>query len=255
MKQYVVLLITELKMMFWGMKRYFVNTISMLVIMFFIFTGLFYGVKALAGASVNTQSLDAMIIGYVLWMSAMLVLQDIGNMILQESQMGTLEQLYLSPIRPKFIFIGKILSNLLFYFATTTVILYSEMLVTGRYLKINFLVFFLWLFVSLISLLGIGFAIGGLALIHKRIQAINSVLSFGLIGLMMLPVYPLNVFSFLPFIAGASTINAIIVKGATFPIEWYAFIIANSFAYLVLGMLLFGMIEKKARSMNKLSQY
>lgn len=253
--RYAVLIFTELKMMFWGMKRYFFNTVAMLVIMFVIFTGLFYGVRALAGANVNVQSLDAMIIGYVLWMCAMLALQDIGNMILQESQMGTLEQLYLSPIKTKYIFVCKIFSNLIFYFLTTTVILYSEMLVTGRYLKINFFEFYLWLFISLLSLLGVGFAVGGLALIHKRIQAVNSVLSFGLIGLMMLPVYPLNTLSFLPFIAGAYTINKSIVAGSTFPLEWYGFIILNSIGYLAMGMFFFGLIEKKARSMNKLSQY
>lgn len=46
-----------------------------------------------------------------------------------------------------------------------------------------------------------------------------------------------------------------IVRGHVYPMWWYLFIAGNSLLYLVLGLFVFGKIEKKARRLNKMGQY
>ncbi len=249
------LFVAEARMFVWELKRYLFNTGAMLVVMYLLFLGMFWGVKAIAGASVQASSLDSMVIGYVLWVSAMLALQGTGGVVLSESQRGTLEQLYLSPLGADLIFFGKAVSSTIFNFVFMTIMLYLTMLTTGRWLSVNLVYFYAVLFISLLSLTGIGFMLGGIGLIHKRTGAVNSILSFGLIGLMLLPVYPLNSLSFLPFIAGAHTINSSVVHGTTFSLWWYLFVLANSLVYLLLGLGVFRIFETKARKLNKMAQY
>jgi ABC-type polysaccharide/polyol phosphate export permease len=76
-----------------------------------------------------------------------------------------------------------------------------------------------------------------------------------MIGLMLLPVYPFRAYSLLPFLAGARTINMHITGNVAFPAWWYLYIAANSIFYLVAGILIFRLFEKRARKLNKLSQY
>lgn len=110
-------------------------------------------------------------------------------------------------------------------------------------------------FISTLSLVGISFMMGGLGLIHKKIGSLNGILSFGLIGLMLLPTYPVTPYAFLPFIAGAAAVRNSIVHGASFPLWWYAFIAVNSIFYMAMGLLIFKKMETKARRLNKMSQY
>jgi ABC-2 type transport system permease protein len=109
--------------------------------------------------------------------------------------------------------------------------------------------------ISVISLVGIGFAGGGIAIIHKRVTSIFSIFSFGIIGLMALTTYPMNVWSFLPYVPGAKTLIGSIVHGQTYPLWWYGFIFITSLVYLFVGLYLFKIYDQKARRMNKLGVY
>lgn len=249
------LLAAEARMTLWSMKRYMFNTVSMVIVMYVIFLGMFWGVRSVAGPDMQSGSLDTMVVGYVLWMSAMFAIQGMGGMVLEESQRGTLEQLYLSPLGTELIFLGRAILATLFNFFFITLLLYLAMLTTGRYHSVNLLYFYSMLLLSVLSLNGIGFMLGGIGLIHKRIGAVYGILSFGMIGLMLLPVYPFTGYSVLPFLAGARTINMQIVGGSSFPLWWYLYIAANSALYLAAGILVFRLFEKRARKLNKLGQY
>ncbi len=245
----------EAKMMYWSLRRYMFNTVAMVVVMFLIFMGMFWGIKTIGGSGVTENSLDAMLVGYILWVSAMLALSNTGTEILNESQRGTLEQLYLTSLGAHKIFFYRALMNIIFNFIFVTAMLYLSMLATNRWMAVNLLYLYSMIFISTISLVGISFMMGGLGLIHKKISSINGILSFGLIGLMLLPTYPLTPYAFLPFIAGAATVRSSIVLGKVFPPMWYIFITANSIFYMTLGFIIFKKMEKKAKKLNKMSQY
>lgn len=249
------LFVSEVRMLFWTMKRYLFNTLASVGVMFLIFMGMFWGVKTLGGDGISGDSLDAMLVGYILWMSAMLAMQTTGNEILNESQGGTLEQLYLSPLGAHRVFFFRALVNLLFNFVFITVLLYLSMAATGRWLPVHLPFLYLMVVLSTLSLVGISFMLGGIGLIHKRIGAVNAILSFGLIGMMMLPTHPLTPYAFLPFIAGAHAANRVITAGQVFPLWWYLFILGNSVFYLFLGLGVFRLMETKAKRLNKMGQY
>ncbi len=245
----------EGRMMYWSLRRYMFNTVAMVAVLFLIFMGMFWGVRTIGGSGVTGDSLDSMLVGYILWVSAMLALGNTGGEILSESQRGTLEQLYLSPLGAHRIFFFRAIVNILFNFIVMTIMLYLSMAATGRWMTINLLYLYGMVFLSTLSLVGISFMMGGLGLIHKKISSVNGILSFGLIGLMLLPTYPMTPYAFLPFIAGAAAVRNHIVLGASFPMWWYLFIAANSVFYMILGLIVFKKMEKKARKLNKMNQY
>ncbi|MFO8184591.1 MAG: hypothetical protein R6U39_10520 [Candidatus Aegiribacteria sp.] len=249
------LAVSEALMVFWTMKRYFFNTLAGMGVMFLIFMGMFWGLKTVGGQEVTEDALDAMLVGYILWMSAMMAMQSTGNEILNESQQGTLEQLYLSPLGAHTVFFFRSIINMVFNFVFVTVLLYLSMAATGRWFPVNLPYLYGMVVLCTVSLAGISFMLGGLGLIHKRIQAVNGILSFGLIGLMMLPTYPFRLTSLLPFIAGAEVVRNTVVRGTSYPFHWYLFIAANSLVYLFAGLFIFRLLEKKAMRMNKMGQY
>ena len=249
------LFVAEIRMSWWTMKRYLFNTIMGIGVMFIIFMGMFWGVKAIGGPGVSGHSLDSMLVGYILWMSALLSMQNTGSEIAKESMQGTLEQLYLSCMGAHKIFFFRAVTNTLFNFILITVLLCLAMAATNRWIMVNLPYMYFMILLATPSLMGISFMLGGISLIHKQIHAVNGILSFGLIGMMLLPSYPLSVFSFLPFIAGARTVILAIVERQSFPAWWYLFIAANSALYLSLGLFVFRIMEKKARRLNKMGQY
>ncbi len=249
------LMAAEGKMLYWTLRRYLFNTLMGFGVMFLIFMGMFWGIKTIGGTGVTGDSLDSMLVGYVLWVSAMLALQNTGTEITSESQRGTLEQLYLSPMGADKIFFVKAVMNMVFNFIFITAMLYISMAATGRWMNINLLYLYAMVLLSTLSLVGISFMMGGIGLIHKRIGSVNGILSFGLIGLMFLPTFPITPYAFLPFVAGAATVRNGIVRGHVYPVWWYLFIAGNSLLYLVLGLMIFSKMEKKARRLNKMGQY
>lgn len=251
----LTLALAELRLMGWGLKRYFFNTGALVLVMYLVFLGMFWGVRSIAGESVSADSLDSMVVGYVLWLMAMMTIQGTGGEVMNESQTGTLEQLYLSPLGADMVFLFRLVNAILFNYLFITIMLYLSMLTTGRMLTVNFPFFYGILFLSILSLVGISFMIGGIGLIHKRIGSVYGILSFALIGMMLLPVYPFTAWALLPFIAGARTVNSFTVHGTVFPAWWYMYISANSLFYLAAGMAVFRVFERKAMSMNKMGQY
>jgi ABC-2 type transport system permease protein len=253
--KFVNLIVAEAKMLYWSLRRYMFNTVAMLVVMFLIFMGMFWGIKSIGGSGVTGDSLDSMLVGYVLWVSAMLALQNTGTEITSESMRGTLEQLYLSPMGADKIFFVKAVINMVFNFVFITAMLYLSMAATGRWMNVNLPYLYGMVLLSTLSLVGISFMIGGIGLIHKRIGSLIGILSFGLIGLMLLPTYPMTPYAFLPFVAGAAAVRNSIVRGHVYPVWWYLFIIGNSLIYLLVGLFVFKKMEKKARRLNKMGQY
>jgi len=153
------------------------------------------------------------------------------------------------------IFFVKAVTNIAFNFIFITIMLYISMAATGRWMSINLLYLYGMVLLSTLSLVGISFMMGGIGLIHKRIGSVNGILSFGLIGLMLLPTYPLTPYAFLPFIAGAAAVRNSIVGGHVYPPWWYLFIAGNSLLYLVVGLFIFKKMEIKARRLYKMGQY
>jgi preprotein translocase subunit SecE len=58
--KFINLIIAEARMLYWSLRRYMFNTVAMLVVMFLIFMGMFWGVKSIGGTGVTGDSFAEM---------------------------------------------------------------------------------------------------------------------------------------------------------------------------------------------------
>jgi ABC-2 type transport system permease protein len=236
-------------------KRYIFDTLSRIISTYLIFLSLFYGIKFISGPDLDNAKLDAIIIGYIMWSFAYNAYYENSYDICEESTIGTLEQLFLAPIGFHSIVFFRMISGYLFSVLYNIAVLYLTMITTGRWLDLPIFNFLLITTLSIPAMYGLGYVFGGFSLVYKKIQSSLYVVQFALVFLVSLPAYPLNVFSFLPFTAGAYMINRMVVYGENFPLSWYLFIFAISLFYFFLGFGIFKLFEKKARRLNLLGQY
>ncbi|MEJ5274195.1 MAG: hypothetical protein WH035_08695 [Spirochaetota bacterium] len=129
------------------------------------------------------------------------------------------------------------------------------MFTTGSYFSFNVLYFLLIFFLSIPSMWWLVFIFGGIALIFKKISSFLTLMQFVIIVFVAVDGYPFGLRSFLPFAAGASSVQHLINHKGSFPIWWYFSLFAISIFYLVLGIMIFKILLKKARKMNLLGQY
>ncbi len=237
------------------LRRYFFNTISSLFVIYIIFLVYFFGIKFMTGPSMAVEKLDVLIIGYIMWMLALIGFQSTGYTVYDEMQRGTFEQMYLTSFGIEVVFIIRIIFETIFSLFFSAIILILTMFTTGRYFVIPVGKVLIALIFALPSLWGLGFVFAGLSLIFKRISAFLNLMQFVLIFFVAIKSYPINFFSFLPFAAGATTIQGIINYNAKFPIEWYLFIILISLFYFFAGIFVFKILLKKAKKFNLLGQY
>ena len=237
------------------LKRYFFDTISGVVVLTMLFLLMFYGIRFFAGPDLGDGSLDSLVIGYILWLLALMGYQKISYLIREETERGTMEQLYLCSFGIEWPLIIRTFLESIYNLILCFAVLLCCMLITGIRLDINFLHFVGVLLISLPSLWGLGLILGSLTLLLKKIGIVSQFMQFAMIGLVAVNAYPINVFSFLPFASGATTIRAAIVHGTEFPLYWYVMILAINLVYFFAGVIVYKSVERLARKRNLLCQY
>ncbi|RLA62537.1 MAG: hypothetical protein DRQ88_13415 [Epsilonproteobacteria bacterium] len=236
-------------------KRYFFDTLSRILITYLVFIAIFYGLQYMTGPSLDGKKLDELLIGYIMWTFAVSAYFENSFDISEESTIGTLEQLYLAPIGFHIIIFFRMISGYLFSIFYNVSVLYLTMLTTGHWIELPIFHFLLIITLAIPSIYGIGYIFGGLALVYKKIENSLNVVQFALILLVALPAWPIQPSSFLPFAAGAHSINRMVVEKIDFPLWWYFFIAANSLVYFLIGMSIFKIFETRAKKFNLLGQY
>ncbi|KMQ50358.1 ABC transporter, permease protein [Chitinispirillum alkaliphilum] len=249
------LFIAELTRFFVEIKRYYFETLSGLIVFYLIFISMFYGIRSFGGADFGTDRLDVLIAGYIMWTVAVMGFQVVSNSIYEETQRGTLEQIFLCSLGVEMPLILSTVIHTFFAVMISTLMLFLTMLTTGRWLYIDPTGILGVLALSLPSLWGIGLIIGSLTIVYKKIASLLQIFIFLLIAIVAVNAYPLNLFTFLPFASGATTIRLIMTQQVNFSVSWYLTIFVINYAYLFAGIVVFKMIEKSARRKNLLSQY
>ncbi len=239
--------------------RYLFNFVSAMITMFLVFLFLFYGVKTVGGgALVLGGTLEALFTGYITWMIVTISFQDLAYNVANEAQTGTLEQLYITPAGYKclafFLQTFNAVMNLFF----VLVISLFLMLATGQRLNLD-LASILPVFLAIyIQGCGLGFALAGLALIFKRVQSFFQVITFGVIGLFAVPWETFPWAKYLPFTMGQHVLQKIMTDGVRITqISGVNLMIllVTTVAYIAVGLGLFTLAEKRAKSAGLLGQY
>lgn len=255
--------ITALRAVFYRnvliLRRYAFNTVSSLVTMYIMFMVMFQGAKNLGGQAINSgDTLEAMIIGYLLWMMAIMAYSELSWDLHNQAQVGTLEQLYVSPIGFKWLNIYNLLTNLLLQFVYAGVMLGAIIATTGKKLNVDVVSIVPIFFLALLAAYGIGFIMGGLALIYKRIQSFFQILQFVFIAFLTLPWSKFPWAKYLPLSMGSALLKDVMVHGQRLwelPTSDLLVLVGTGLFYLLVGIGVFAYAEHVAKEKGLLGHY
>lgn len=242
------------------MTRYMINTISGLVSIYLFFVLVFLGMQNLSGymaGNALSGTLEGTIIGFFVWTFTIFAYSDLSWNLIGEAQAGTLEQLYLAPMGFKWVCACTVVSTFLLNLIPHTVFLLAMMATTGRWLHIDFLSLIPLMAITVLGAYGFGFALGGLALVFKRIQALFQIVQFVFLAFLLVPTR-VPWAKFLPLSLGNSLVNDVMVKGTPLwrlPIQSILMATAVGIVYLAIGLIIFARFERIARDRGLLGHY
>lgn len=242
------------------LRRYPLEMLGQLVVITMIFYGLFLGARYIAGPAAQFGGrLDALVVGYVLWTLSLFAIGDLSWGLMEEARTGTLEQVFLSPFGPARVYMARNLAGLLTTIVLNLGIMLLIMRLTGAKLD------FTWtalapLAAVLLGAYGLGFILGALALLFKRIQSFLNLFQFVLMFLIMTPFEQsqglLRYLGFLlPMTPGAGQLRDLLARGQAFDPQLFGLGLLNGFAYLLLGLWLFGRAVGAAKQRGLLGGY
>ncbi|MCL0089588.1 ABC transporter permease [Dehalococcoidia bacterium] len=257
--RYLVLLKAILKQEFILRRRYLFNTIAALSTMFMLFLFIFFGARALGGGAPGFgDTLDAIVVGFLVFTFAAFAYTEFALKMVREAQEGTLEQLYMSPVGFTWVSLFRIVSSFWFHLTFNIVFLILMMATTGRWLHLDVVSLLPLILLTLAGVYGIGFAIGGLALVFKRIESFVQIFQFAIVGLIAAPVDRFPVLRYLPLAEGNRLIRRVMAEELSIfelPATDLLFLLANSAVYFGLGFLAFKLLENVARDRGLLGHY
>lgn len=242
------------------MGRYVFNTVSALISIYMVFCLAFFGMKAFAAASPSRAldgTLEGTIVGFFIWALAVFGYSGLSWELINEAQMGTLEQLYLSPNGFKWLCAFQVVVDFLTNVAVAVVFLFAMMATTGRWLNLDVVSIAPLLIVTLLGAYGVGFALGGLALVFKRIQSFFQVVQFAFVGCLVIP-WRIPWARFLPLSMGNSLIYRVMAEHKRLwelPAADLLTALAVGAAYLAVGLAIFSTSERAAKTRGLLGHY
>ena len=242
------------------LKRYIVNSVSSLVSIYMIFILIFAGLQSVskyANTGALEGSLEGTIVGFFVWTFTIYAFSNLSWNLMNEAQTGTLEQLYLAPCGFKWVGAATLMSDFVFSFVPIMLLLFAMMATTGRWLRVDMVSLVPLLLITLLGAYGVGFALGGLALVFKRIQALFQIMQFVFIGLLVIPVHVPGV-KCMPLALGNDLIRTVMVDGVRLwrlPPGDIVTAAAVGAVYLAVGIVIFSLCERVARNRGLLGHY
>jgi ABC-2 type transport system permease protein len=184
-RQTMVLIPLEISLGFRMMRRYPLNTISSLIMLSLVFLGMVVGAGFLTGGGLSSLRLTTAVAGFAVWVTVLDGFSQFALGISQEAVRGTLEKLFQSVIPAQAILFARGIANVLPSLLSLSIFTIGLMLVSGSPLSLSPLMP-ITLGLALFASYGIGLALGGLALVAKRVDQLVSLLQFAVLPLLFI---------------------------------------------------------------------
>ncbi len=197
-------------------RRYAFNLASSAITFTLLFGVILGGMRGLAAAEGITlgPSLEGMVVGLLIWTLAVLSYQSWAYGLVFEAQTGTLEQLYLSPWGFRWVALGRLLGDLTFPLIFACLPITFGVLFTGRAFRVDLFTLVPLAMLTILQAWSLGLALGGLALLYKRIEASFQIMQFLIAGLIGLAAVPGNwLLGALPFVLSTRAAHQSLVHG------------------------------------------
>jgi ABC-2 type transport system permease protein len=237
--------------------RYPANAVGGIVVALFFFGLLFYGGRMVAGRAL-TDSIEGIVVGYFLWTLAVGAYSAISNDIASEVQWGTLERHLTTPFGFTPVVFLKGVAKVVRTFVTSGLVLAAMLLMTGTTLQVDVLTVVVVATLSIVSVLGLGLAAGGVALLYKRIGNWLNLLQFGFVVLVSAPAFDLPWLRFLPLAQGSTLLQRAMVDGVRlweFSLVDLLVLVGVAVGYVGVGYLVFRYTTRRARRLGVLGDY
>lgn len=237
--------------------RYPVNTVSQLATIYALFAIIFFGGGAVAGPQI-TDSLGGIIVGFFLFTLSIVAYSGLSWDMTREAQWGTLEQLYMSPYGFGTVVITKVVVNALLSFGWGAVILVSMLVTTQQPLHLDPLTIIPLGILTVASAIGIGFVLGGVALLYKRIENAFQLVQFAFIAFLAAPVGEHPLLKALPLAQGSHLLQRSMRDGIAIwnlPMDELGLLALNAIVYFVVGYLFFQRMQRRARQRGVMGHY
>ncbi|GAP98640.1 ABC transporter permease [Leptolyngbya sp. NIES-2104] len=254
------LFLAQLKWSWIQYKRYAHEIFGGVIALTVTFYGLFLSVGYIAGGTVRFgDRLDAVIVGYILWSLIIFIMNGVNATLQREAQVGTLEQLFISPFNVRKTLLLRAVSDLVFQFVVIGIVLLFIMAITGRWLAFS-PVLVLPLITVILGAYGLAFAIGSLTLIFKTAQQLAGILNFSLLFVLTIPTETWTGLQrylgyLIPMTTGAGVMRDLMARQSG--LDWVALGAAflNGIVYFAIGMVLFRWSERETKRRGKLGGY
>jgi ABC-2 type transport system permease protein len=205
------------------------------------------------------------LVGYIIWFYALIAIGKMSWGLREETQTGTLEQMYMSAMPMGLLLIGRTLATMVITTMEVLVAFLPLALLLGIRLPWTWEVLPLGA-LTLAGLYSFGFIVGGATLIFKQVESLANLLQNVLLFLngALLPValLPPAVETFalaLPSTWGIIALRAAMFEGATLATLWQNGVLPNlllnTLVYFVGGLLIYQLCENYARARGLLGQY
>lgn len=242
--------------------RYRVNFIAQTVSTYLTFAVVFFGGRAAASRIVPVDQLGGtlagLIVGWFLYVMSMSAFNGLSGMITSESRRGTLEQLYMSPYGFGRVMGCAIVTNVVFAVVFGLVVFTIALLTSGQTLSLNLLTVIAIVVCGLLSISGVGFGFGGLALIYKQIDSVTRLMQYVIILVIAAPLVDVPGARLLPLGQSSAMLQTAMRDGVRLwefaPID-LGVLIAVAAGYLAVGYAVFHVCSRIARKRGVMGHY
>ena len=239
------------------LSRYHVNTITFFIVLYLIFLMIFIGGK-LFGGQTFTDSFDAIIVAYFLASMSYVAFSGLADTFSREASWGTLEQLYMTEVgfgtTALLIAVVQSLLSFVWGFALLLVMLVT----TSRTISVDVVSVIPIAFFGIVSVMGLGFILGGGAVLYKRVDNVFNLMQFAFYGLVAMPVETYPALKFLPLAQASYLLRLVMDEGYRIwelPVAELGLLVAVGIGYLVVGYLTFDAVMSVVRRRGVMGHY
>lgn len=239
-------------------KRYWLNATSGIVTLYAIFLLIFFGMRSFVAGPTLGDETTSLIVSYWMITLTMLAFEAAGWYLSNQAQVGTLEQLYLSPYGPGIVLFGKMVAGIVFSLIFNIPFLFMLMLTTGRWLNLDIVSMLPFVLFALLQGFGIGLGMGGLVLIHKRISGMFQVMYMAFIAFVATPPDVSPLVRLMPLNQNWRLLRNVMGDGMRLwelPLGDVAYVALQTAVILLLGFGGYKLCERYAKEHGRLGQY
>lgn len=242
--------------------HYKFETLLSLVMMSGIFLGIVF---FMGGGRFNQDSVAFVLVGYLMWYYATIILSHMSYELIGEAQAGTLEQIFMSPAPISLLLISRSFAILIV--STINIAILAMVMIWGLNIKIHAglpgLIIFI---ITIAGLFGFGYIIAGAAMVFKRVGTLANVvvnillfLNGSFLSIEKFPSWLVIFAKNLPTTQGIILLRETMLATRPLADLWrdgsLILLLGQSFLYFCGGLLIFTWCVRSAKKAGTLGSY